>query len=266
MKWKLFLSIFSFLLCNMIITSSSSAQDDLHQIYTELLSEHVQNGWVDYPQLCQDERLDIYTQDLSKQFPWTWSNITARLAFWINAYNAFTLKIVCDNYPIDSINELHFGGLAIGMIFKTTVWDKPFINIGDKKFSLGRIEHQILRPEMNGQVHFTLVCAAKSCPPLRPEAYSSRASEFGEQLNDQGRIFLNNVEKNRFDQTTQTAYLSSIFSWFMKDFARNRTELLLALTEYLPQQTAGAIKKNPKQWKVIFSPYDWSLNEKKIKR
>ena len=87
---------------------------DIGELFTAVLAEHVDAGRVDYAALCGDERLDEVVERMSSVDPGAIENAADRFAFWINAYNAFTLKIVCDNYPIESINDLHFGGLAVG--------------------------------------------------------------------------------------------------------------------------------------------------------
>ncbi len=95
-----------------------------------------------------------------------------RLAFWINAYNAFTLKFIIDEYPVESINDLHWGGLYLGSLLGTTIWDDEKIVINGTELSLNNIEHDIIRKKFNEErIHFALVCASISCPPLLNEAY-----------------------------------------------------------------------------------------------
>ena len=110
-----------------------SAAPDEHELFTTILGETVTDGHVDYERLCKDGRLDAYIERLSATDPDGIADEKAKLAFWINAYNAFTLKIICDNYPVDSINDLHFGGLIIGTVLNKTIWDKKFIVINEKK-------------------------------------------------------------------------------------------------------------------------------------
>ena len=145
-----------------------SAQTALrHRLFSELLSTYVHDGIVNYKKLKSDKRLAEYIGWLSKADPDALPNEKEQLAFWINAYNAYTLKIICDNYPVESINDLHTGGLVIGSVLKTTVWDKKFVVVNGNTMTLNTIEHEIVRPKFNDpRGHFALVCASKSCPQL----------------------------------------------------------------------------------------------------
>ena len=235
--------------------------EERHGLFTAALSQHVQAGLVDYKNACQDKQLEQYWEQLSATDPGVLSKEDA-MAFWINAYNAFTLKLICQNYPLKSISALHTGGLILGSVIGKTAWDKAFISISGMKYTLGQIEHKILRPVyQDPRIHFAIVCAAKSCPPLRSEAYEG--FKLKDQLNDQGRTFLvDRQDLNVFDLGTRTAYISSIFKWFLKDFGRNTKELLLYLADYLPEDIKKDIKANAALWKIRFNPYDWSLNER----
>ena len=229
-------------------------------VFSDLLATYVRGDRVNYAALCADDRLDHYTDYLSGVDPATLTDDAARLAFWINAYNAFTLKIICDNYPVESINDLHFGGLIIGQVLKKTVWHRKFIEIAGEKYSLNNIEHDIIREEFDDpRIHFALVCAAKSCPPLRAEAYAG--SRLDEQLDDQARAFLAHPDKNRFDVNDKRADISKILDWYGGDFGEDTDDVLLYLTRYLPAEIAAAIRENPGEWKVEYTKYDWSLNE-----
>jgi hypothetical protein len=157
-----------------------------HRLFTEILATYVNNGRVDYTKLCRDPRLADYIDLLSSTDPEEIVGEDEQLAFWINAYNAFTLKIICDNYPLKSINDLHFGGLVLGTVLKKTVWDKEFVVINKREMSLNHIEHDIVRPIFGDpRAHFALVCASVSCPPLRSEAYEGHRLD--EQLEKKKR-------------------------------------------------------------------------------
>lgn len=238
----------------------STAAGDVSDRFTSLLSENVHNGKVQYTQLCKDPRLDEYISFLKSANPEQTANQKDRLALWINAYNAYTLKVICDHYPLKSINDLHSGGLIIGSVFKTTVWDKDFVVVNHKPMTLNQIEHKIIRPVFREpRAHFALVCASKSCPSLRPEAF--QGTKLDEQLDDQARIFLSDAKKNRFDLAGHKAYISKIFDWYGKDFGKNNQEILLYLSEFVPDEVAKAIRSAPAKWKVEYTDYDWSLNE-----
>jgi hypothetical protein len=228
-------------------------------LFTALLGDHVSAGHVDYAALRHDERLCDYIGYLALTRPDTLPSARHRLAFWINAYNAYTLKVVSDNYPIESINELHFGGRIIGHVTGRTVWDLDFAVVGGTPYSLDEIEHDIIRGRFGDpRIHFALVCAARSCPPLRPEAYA--AQRLDAQLDDQGRVFFSQAEKNRFDGASRTAYLSRILDWYREDFGENRHEVLRSIARYAPLEVRGSIESDPGAWRVEYTDYDWSLN------
>jgi hypothetical protein len=232
----------------------------LHHLFTTLLADHVRNGLVNYRALRADKRLEHYCAQLAATDPDTIASEKARLAFWINAYNAYTLKIICENYPVKSINELHGGGLIMGTILNTTVWDKELVTINQKKTTLNTIEHKIIRPIFHDpRIHFALVCAAKSCPPLRAEAYEGDILD--QQLDDQGKTFLNNPSWNAFDPIRQEAFLSRIFNWYAEDFGGKDERVLLFIARFLPKELANTIKVDPKAWKIHYNEYDWALND-----
>jgi hypothetical protein len=248
------MKIVSLLLCLVlflgITTYGNGNGKDSHTLFNEILKEYVHDGKVNYKNLCKDDRLGKYLNQLSNTNPDKIENTKERLAFWINAYNAFTLKIICDNYPVKSIMDLDSG----------KIWDRVFIEINGMKMSLNHIEHEIIRKEFNQpRIHFALVCAAISCPPLRSEAFGGY--KLDDQLNDQGDIFLNQKDKNYFDLKEKEAHLSKILDWYGKDFGSDNGEILLYLTRFLPEKTATSIKENPNEWEVRYTEYDWSLNE-----
>jgi hypothetical protein len=258
---KKFIIIFLYLI---IISIESSAQN-IHQVYDELLTQYVEDGLVDYENLKDDNRLQKYLDNLSKINPDTLENDMEKMTFWINAYNAFTLEVIVDNYPLESINDLNWGGMAIAQLLGKTVWHEKFITINDKEFSLNDIEHGTLRKDFNDpRIHFALVCAALSCPKLRSEAYT--ADKLDNQLQEQGKLFLNNQEKNHFNLETKTAHLSRYFDWYKDDFGKNDEEVLLYIIEYLnDQEVVKSIKEDPETWTIEFIPYNWCLNVKGAK-
>lgn len=234
---------------------------ETHQQLTTVLQKYVKDGLVDYKYLCQDQGFKDYTRWLSMQNP-SHMGPQDSMAYWINAYNAFTLQLICDHYPVRSINDIHTGGLLLGSALKKTAWDKPFISIQGQAYTLNQIEHKILRQQYKDpRIHFAIVCAAKSCPPLRWEAYEG--FRLDQQLDDQARIFLvKRTDLNSFDEKNRTAKMSMIFKWFRGDFGNSTKQLLIYLSRYLPAATADSIKTAPERWQIKFNPYDWSLNER----
>jgi hypothetical protein len=231
---------------------------DSHRLLTDILSDHIKDGMVNYGALCKDARLGQYVQQLARINPDRISSEKERLAFWINAYNAYTLKIVCDNYPLKSIQDLNPRGLR--KAFAKTVWDKPLVTVNNRPTTLNTIEHKIIRTRFKDpRIHFALVCAAKSCPPLRSEAYEE--DKLDEQLDDQGREFLADASKNRFDTARRAAQISKIFSWFAKDFGGGNVAVLTFIAGFLPEDVADKVRANPGAWTTSYTDYDWSLNE-----
>lgn len=232
--------------------------------YNRLLRAYVdQQGQVAYEDLCSDDGLNQVTRMLSQVEPESLSK-KDQLAFWVNAYNVFTLEVICNNYPVNSIGDLHRGGLILGYIFKTTIWDRKWFEINGQQMSLGYIEHKILRRDFSEpRIHFAIVCAAKSCPPLRREAYVG--SQIEVQLDEQGEIFLAREDLNRFDVESRTIYLSKIFKWFKKDFHPKKECVLKYLIDYVPNEEIGLqLREGVGDWRVRWMKYNWALNEQTV--
>ena len=227
-------------------------------LYTNLLKKYITDGLVNYENLKDDIRLNKYLDQLSSTNPDELSP-KKKLAFWINVYNAFTLQIVCENYPIESITDLNTGGKIISYVFSKTVWDKEYVNINNKKYSLNDIEHNILRKMNEPRIHFAVVCASISCPKLRNEAYESEKIE--SQLNDQADLFINDTTKNSFDLNSQKAELSKIFDWFEEDFGNTDESVLKFLADYLPESLQNDINENAGKWEIDYKDYNWKLNK-----
>lgn len=244
----------------LIFLSTTTLFADSHTPFTQLLQKYVQNGRVKYSSLCKDPGFTSYITQLSQTNPGTISDPKEELAFWINAYNAFTLKVICDHYPVKSINELHTGGLIIGTMIKGTIWDKKFFAINGEEMSLNHIEHEIVRKKFHDpRAHFALVCASTSCPPLRSEAYEGL--KLDQQLDDQARIFFADKNRNFFEPDRKTAHLNKILDWYSKDFGPSKPEILLFVARFLPDDLSAAIKADPQKWKIVYTDYSWALNE-----
>jgi hypothetical protein len=232
-----------------------------HALFTQLLADHVVAGRVDYAAMAQDERLDTYLAVLASTSPRNLPGEADRLAFWINAYNAYTLKLVADAYPIEIIHDMGTGGRIIGWLINRTPWDIRFAVVGGRTYTLNEIEHEIIRPEFGEpRIHFAIVCAAVSCPPLRSEAYT--AARLDEQLNEQGRVFLTDTRHNTFDLVERTARISQVFSWFRKDFGANDREVIAFLSKFAPPGVGVDMVRHAPDWKIRHQSYDWSLNDR----
>lgn len=220
-----------------------------HENWSKLLNKHVRsNGLVDYKGFIEDqEELIAYTEYLSENPPAeNWSD-NEKMAYWINAYNAFTVKLIVDNYPVKSIKDLN---PALSIPTVRSIWTKEWFKIGGKDFSLDRIEHKILRKDFEEpRIHFAVNCASISCPVLRNEAYT--AEKLDVQLDEQARLFLNDTSRNKI--TAQRVEVSKIFSWFGGDFKKGQS-----LIQFLNKYTEVQIEEKAK---VRFASYDWNLND-----
>lgn len=171
-------------------------------------------------------------------------------AFLINAYNALTVKLIIDHYPITSIKKI--GG------FMAKPWTVKFFSLlGGKIVKLDPIEHDYLRPEFKDyRIHAAVNCASKSCPILRGEAYVPEKLEA--QLDEQMKLWLNDTSRNSFDETSGVIKISRIFDWYEKDFDRWGGGVREVLRRYGPP---SALKAIDKKGKIEYQDYDWSLNE-----
>lgn len=243
------------------------AQD--HAVWNQLLSQHVTwiNGGttsrVDYSGFDSDRaKLEQYLQSLSAVAPEAfhgWSK-KQQLAFLINAYNAFTVKLIMANYPgIDSIKDL---GSFFGLV--SSPWSKSFFTLLGNKRTLDELEKRI-RSYNDPRIHFAINCTAVSCPPLRPEAYV--ASRLDKQLHDQMVRFFSNESENRYDADSGTLRVSSIFDWYRDDFSHGYhgidsiKSLFARFAELLADSEKAQLRIRSQAVPVEFLPYDWSLND-----
>ena len=175
-----------------------------------------------------------------------------RLAFLINAYNALTVKLILDHYPVKSIRDI--GGLF------SNAWKIKFFTLFGEKHRLDDIEHEMIRKKFNEpRIHFALVCASKGCPALRNEAFV--AVRLDEQLDRTANAFLRDSKRNRFDAKATTLNLSSIFKWYGEDFEKKFGSVKAFVAPRIAKDSAEeATIKNDKV-KSSYLDYDWSLNE-----
>lgn len=241
--------IFLFISCLFIAVVSFAQKAPSHQQWDKLLKKHVNaSGMVSYKGFQKDKvELDAYLKTLSDNAPQSSWSENEQKAFWINAYNAFTVALILKHYPVKSIKDIG------GKIYKVnTPWDIKFISIGGKKYDLNNIEHGILRKKFDDpRIHFALVCASISCPRLRNEAYTG--AQLNAQLEDDGRNFLNDKSKNRI--SADKAELSKYFSWYKGDFTKNGS-----LADFINKYSVTKINTSTK---IGSLDYNWNLNEQK---
>ena len=229
--------------------AQGTSKSPSHETWTTLLTKHVDDeGFVDYQGMIKDKvQLNLYTQLLSDNSPAeSWSE-AERLAYWINAYNAFTVKLIVDNYPLESIKDLN-PVLSIPTV--RSIWTKEWFQIGGADMSLDQIEHKIIRKEFEEpRIHFAVNCASFSCPPLRAEAYT--ATKLDLQLEEQAKLFINDAVRNEIAENS--IKVSKIFNWFGGDFKKGQT-----LIEFINKYSDVKVDDNAK---IRFMSYDWSLND-----
>jgi hypothetical protein len=227
----------------------SDAKPISHAVFDSLLRQHVSDaGWVDYQGFIQDStKFNEYLQLLSQHHPndRNWSE-NEQIAYWINAYNAFTIKLIMDHYPVASIKDI-----KNGIPFVNTVWDIKFINIEGAEYDLNNIEHGILRPKYNEpRIHFAVNCASISCPKLQRFAYTG--DKLDKQLDEAARTFINDTDKNKI--TPGKVELSKILSWYWGDFKDQYDSRVELINKY------AETKVNPDA-EVEYLEYDWGLND-----
>lgn len=174
-----------------------------------------------------------------------------QLAFLINAYNALTLQLVTDHYPVTSIKDT---GTET-----QSAWSKEFFTLFEKKRSLDFLEHEFIRKRYNeSRIHFALVCAAISCPPLRAEAYTGE--QLLTQLEDQKERFLLDADRNYVDTAEKKIYLSKLFSWFKSDFENAIPGQRRPVYEYIEPYLSKKYTLYP-TFETVYLPYNWKLND-----
>jgi hypothetical protein len=240
--------------------------DHSHSAYDAVLKAHVAEGRVDYRALkAAPQALNDYLAELAQvpeqQFR-KWSK-EQQLAYYFNLYNAATLKLIVDHYPVKSIKD-------IGSLFKGP-WDQPVVRLFGKTITLNELEHGILRKDYHEpRLHLALVCAAKGCPPLRDEAYT--AEQLDKQLDDQARTYLGSSKGLRIDRGKREVQVSAIFKWYGDDFVGKytpssgfsglgKTERAVAsfCSKYVSDTDRRYLEAGG--YDLEYLDYDWSLNE-----
>ncbi|MEM6468525.1 MAG: DUF547 domain-containing protein [Planctomycetota bacterium] len=228
-----------------------------HGEWTTLLRRYVdQNGKVDYkswkassPDSRQLVRYlaQLSHADLKKQ-----STRGAKLAFWINAYNAVTVHGILREYPTSSIRN------HTAKFFGYNIWHDLLLQVGGQEFSLEQIEHEVLRKMGEPRIHFAIVCASKGCPRLLNTAYVE--AELETQLDENTRDFFSRRQNFRFDPAGPKFQFSSILKWFGSDFGSSDAALLRHIASYLPSKSAREAA-TAGSGGISYLEYDWSLNE-----
>ena len=220
-----------------------------HSMFADLLKKYVKDGVVDYGGFkAEESKLDAYLNVLGNVDPEI-LNRHEQFAFYVNAYNAWTIKLILSGYPgVTSIKDF-------GSLFKSP-WKKKIAKIDGDLVTLDHIEHDILRPRFKDpRVHFAVNCASKSCPPLLSEPY--KGDILDQQLDAVTTAFLNDPQQNRLEENI--LYVSRIFKWFSEDFNDNVVGFFLT---YASTSFKDELMAKRKHIKVEYLDYDWSLNGK----
>jgi hypothetical protein len=226
-----------------------------HAAFDTLLRRYVNAaGQVDYRAWKAADRpaLDRYLQSLARVDPTRLADKWERLAFWINAYNALTIKGMLHFHPTPSIKKhtSRFWGFHF--------WDEVRIEVGTVARSLDHIEHQILRTQAEPRIHFAIVCASVGCPRLRNRAYTGPTLDA--TLTAAATEFFNDPKHFRIDRGAHTVHASQILNWFGADFGGTPAKILAYARPYLRDAADQAVLQRP-DVALEFLDYDWSINE-----
>lgn len=209
-----------------------------HTLWDSLLKKHVSGkGKVNYQGFIQDKKqLETYLIFLEQNQPDLEATLNNQLAYWMNAYNAFTVKLILDHFPVRSIKDIK------------DPWGQRFFQMGTKWYNLNDIEHKVLRKLGDPRIHFGINCASISCPKLLNKAFT--ANNVQTELESLAKDFINDPDQNQL--TATQVKISKIFDWFAKDF-KKEGDIISFLNEY-------ADLKVDKDAKIRYLDYNWNLN------
>jgi hypothetical protein len=239
-------------------TARPSLAEVQHGSYDLLLRKYVDGrGLVAYRQWKSTpddlQALDDYLALLGRVDLAKTASKEGQLAFWINAYNALTLKGILREYPTTSIRN------HTAEWFGYNIWKDLLLFVDKQHYSLDDIEHKILRKLSEPRIHFAIVCASVGCPPLTNRAYA--ATEIDSMLAANARLFFARESNFRVDPATRTIWVSQLLKWYGTDFAPTPAEQMRWLHPYLP--SPDSLNWLGGSLTVSYLDYDWSLNDQK---
>ena len=224
--------------------------DHSHKNLNLVLKTYVRNGNVNYSDLKSNPyTLNQYIKETSSISKNNFENWTRdqQLAYLINLYNAITLKLIIDNYPLKSIKDID------------SPWNIKIVRLFGESVTLNQLEHEVIRKNYNEpRIHFALVCAAKGCPILINETYLP--VKLNIQLEEQTKEFLLDKNRNSFDLENGEITISPIFDWFKLDFKKSSNSVIGFIKPYLGEELSSNIPSKEKL-SIKYSFYDWSLND-----
>ena len=258
LRTKFFKFYFVLIVFLLSIHSPAQAKNFEFSDWDILLGKYVKADLIDgislnsvsYGKLSLDPVFNKLDKSLSLFSPSKLTTDQEKLAFWINVYNIFAVKIVINNYPLKSIKD-------VGGFFKS-VWKVKAGTVGGKKYSLDEIEHGILRKMGDPRIHTAIVCASISCPNLTKKSYSSE--NLNKQLDMQMKDFLANPNKGmriNINEQPGKIFLSQIFNWFAQDF-KSSGGVRNFISLYVSKENRNVIK-NP-QYSISYMDYNWAIN------
>ncbi len=227
--------------------------DQSDKPYRDVLNTYVKDGLVDYFGLKSNPKdLNQYlehTASISKETFDGWSK-NEQLAFLINLYNAQTLDLITDNYPIKSIKDI--------AIDSGGPWEQPTVTLLGEKITLNALENEVIRKNYpEPRIHFALVCAALGCPELTGEPYNPETLDT--QLEKQTRLFLMDSDKNSIDLRNKVLLLSPIFDWFKEDFILQSGSVIEFVSPYFDNKVT-------REYSIEYTNYNWALNDLSSKK
>lgn len=238
----------------LLVAALSAAPLD-HSAFDALLRAHVRDGLVDYDAFARSATFRGYLDALAGARLED-RDERDRLAFWINVYNAWTIEQVNRHRERDSIRNIR---RTLGLLPLKGPWSERMVRAAGRELTLDEVEHAIVRREFaEPRIHFALVCAALSCPPLRSEAYTAERLE--DQLDDQARRFLRlTPAANRVDAASGTVWVSPVLVWYREDFGGSNEALGRYLAAYWPEGEARELLLSGR-FRLRKTAYDWTLN------
>lgn len=234
-------------------SNESNNQQINHNLWADILSLYLLNdgqmntrGFA-YGQVTPNNKIKLerYLQQLKNIDPRQYSK-NEQLAYWVNLYNALTVNLILEHYPVDSIKKIGDGF--------TGPWNIELTHINGLPVTLNQIEHGILRALwQEKRIHYVINCASVGCPDLPNEPFS--ASNINQQLNNAAIRFINQPKAVKL--TEDTLILSSIYDWFSDDFGKNTQELLEHVKYYAKPALKAELDKFTGD---VEYTYNWKLN------
>ena len=227
-----------------------------HRLFSGMLKKYVRNGLVNYNGFRKKRRkLDKYLCRLAHTNVKKIRSRKARFAFWINAYNAITIRAILDRFPRSRGGQKSFSVVKK----KWNFWKGSKYEVSGKWYTLDQIENGLIRPRFkDARLHFALVCGARGCPHLASRSYTG--SRLSRMLTKNTRKYLASSAGFKLDRGAKTVHVSKLFQWYRKDFEQKHKHYLLFIAKFLKKSDRKFVRKHYKELKVKWIHYSWALN------